>query len=171
MSIRKLAALMLLVSGIYANAETQWESSVARGNDAYDADNYVIAARFYERAIEMGCDDGLVHYRLGYSIEQTAGAEEAFSHYYSAIELLKAQDPSHRYFDSAIAKVFPPNADPNGALWGAADLGLSDLAMMYAQRATNVNSANRDGITPLHLAVLNEDPDLIEVLLEHGARL
>ncbi len=168
----RVLVLVILVAGIgIAFSAPSWQDSVARGDEAYAADDYVVAARFYQRAVDMGCNDGIVRYRLGYSVEQVDGIDAAFRQYYSAIRLLKAQDPSHRYFDSAIAKVFPPNADPNGALWGAADLGLSDLAQTYAQRATNVNSANRDGITPLHLAVLNEDPDLIEVLLEHGARL
>ena len=41
--------------------------------------------------------------------------------------------------------------------------------MLLEDRETEVNALDDDGYTPLHLAAFQDDPDVVEVLLDHGA--
>jgi ankyrin repeat protein len=55
------------------------------------------------------------------------------------------------------------------ALMGASSLGLTDIAGELIDHGARVNDQNRNGLTPLHYAILNGNSGLVALLLAHGA--
>ena len=65
-----------------------------------------------------------------------------------------------------------PEAPDAGPLYYAAMLGFRDLAeYLIAKRPEDVNGRGGEKVTPLHVAVSTEYPDILSLLLDRGARV
>ncbi len=83
----------------------QWLRSALKGNIEYDRDNYRDAYMFYLSALDEGCDDGIVFYRLAYASEKVFGLVEATIQLYRrAFASLAVEYPLHRYTEAAKRK-------------------------------------------------------------------
>lgn len=57
----------------------------------------------------------------------------------------------------------------NQLLQKAADSGIIEAGEIALKHGANVNSADRFGLTPLHVAVINNDSIMLEFLIKNGA--
>jgi hypothetical protein len=102
---KTLTVIVLLLVGLAPTLMADpWDANVDRATAAYNRDDYSTAERFFSRAVEAGCEDGVVLYRFAYSTEQLDGLEFAGPLYVNAQAALADGYPNHRYLASAQLK-------------------------------------------------------------------
>ena len=137
----------------------------------YNKDNYKVALRFYEKAVEKDCEDGLVWYRYAYSCEQINGYDDSDMKYWKAYRFLKDQYPDHKYVEFSLKKLFKEGGNPKGYLLDALILRHIEYAKKYLKEIDDVNYSNRSGQTPLFIASAIGYIDIVKLLLKKGATL
>lgn len=61
------------------------------------------------------------------------------------------------------------DSDKETILWRAATHGLTDWVKEILKRGANVQAADREGITPLHIAAMRHHVDVVRLLIDAGA--
>ena len=168
---KKLLLLFVFTAilSLALSAQDRTQIFIEKGNEAYNEDRYEVALRFYEKAVEAGCEDAIVWYRRAYSIEQTEGYREAENHYWAALFRLRDQQRDHRYFDYAKSKVLRSDNPDALNLLHSTYLQLWDEAEKFLQTAEDVDESYYSGATPLFWSVFHENEEFAVELLSRGA--
>jgi ankyrin repeat protein len=150
-------------------AKDRTQIFIEKGNEAYNEDRYEVALRFYEKAIDAGCEDAIIWYRRAYSIEQTEGFRDAENHYWGALFRLRDQQRDHRYFDYAKSKVLRSDNPDALNLLHSTYLQLWDEAEKFLQTAEDIDEDYHSGATPLFWSVYHKNEEFAMELLSRGA--
>lgn len=79
------------------NTNPSWDTLVSSGFDAFETGNLHTAFIFLQRAVDKGCHDGLVLFKLGVYHESVKNHKEAVSSYIKAAKHLVRNYPNHPY--------------------------------------------------------------------------
>ena len=162
---------LILIISHTAFAENTWNFFAEKGNTAYNNDDYTTALRFYQKAVDRECADGIIWYRYSYSNEQVNGFNDSYWLYYEAYTYLAEQYPDNKYLTYTLNKLFGESDLPGDIelfFKVALRLNLTDYADKYLEKIDNVNKRYHS-YSNLHEAVSMENTEIVSKLLEKRA--
>lgn len=115
-------------------------------------------------------DKGAFSGLFGYSRGPNSDVDSSRKFQDSLVMAMRAGD--HRAFERALAYVEPAlvSVGGAGALQFACRSGHLEMAQSLAAKGCDVNSVDATGWTPLYAACVGRSPEVVEFLLEEGAR-
>lgn len=79
----------------HGTTSPKWDALIEAGFDAFDGANTETAISFFKRALSLGCQDGLVFYKLALVIESGGNLKGTLETLQKAAPLLQKNYPNH----------------------------------------------------------------------------
>lgn len=117
----------------------KWDLDVEKGFNRYETFRYDEAMTYLEKAVNNGCDDGLVLYRLAACYANDEQYKKSIEYFKRAIKSLRSRYTKHRYYSDAYYNL------------GSAYMRLNDLESASSQyeEAIRINPKNFNALKGL----------------------